>query len=363
MANSILPPEMRGVMFISGYRGVGKTFLAAQADIPSNVAFFDFEEKGSSLNAQLHFGLYRPLTQEVAELMGSDAGPGSLFPAITSAFSGLEKDRYTVAVLDNIKPLEDAARWAVEQNPQRYGLNVGNVRSGRFGGAWPGVHYIVSNLCDVLQSRGVQLIIATSHVRSRWGGGGPIPGKYNIRGVDRWQELSILTLILFQAEHSPIPSALVQKEQLGSIQYDESLQEFVIKRRLPLRLPQATFAQIKHYLRTPADLRNPSEGEVPSKEEIDPFDEKLSREQLAYIMAGMTADEQLEEVERQYRERVSEQEETSLKGALLRHPTTWQELLEMTGKNLGDLGGLGEARGMSEEEIGEKWEEWRKEET
>lgn len=362
---SILPPEMRGVMFISGYRGVGKSYLAAQADIPDNVLYVDLEEKGSGIHEQLHFGSYRPLTREVAESLGADAGPGHLYPALVTAFSEVERDRYTVAVIDNIKPMEDAAVWAVTQDPRRYGVSLANARSGRFGGAWPGVHYIVSNFMDILQSRGVRLIIATSHIRPRWGGAGPIPGKYNVKGVDRWQELSVLTLILIHGEHTPIPAALVQKEQLGLIQYDADAEDFIVQRRLPLRISSCTFSEIRRYLREPANLRDPQPGEVPTAEETSPFDAKLSKEQMAYIMAGVSVEKEMDEIEKRMKEAEkagrAPRGGTSTKQPTVQEtvPTTWQELLQRGGKGIVDLGGVVVARSMTAEEIKEKWEEWK----
>jgi len=367
MPKSILPPEMRGVMFISGYRGVGKSFLASQADIPANVIYVDLEEKGSGIHEQLHFGSYRPLTREVAQEKGEDAGPGDLYPALTDTFSSIEQDRFTVAVIDNIKPLEDAARHAVEADPKKFGVSLSNVRSGRFGGAWPGVHYIVSNLMDILQSRGIRLIIVTAHIRPRWGGAGPIPGKYNLRGVDRWQELSILTLILIHGEFAPIPAALVQKEQLGLIQYDSEAEDFIVKRRLPLRIPSCTFSEIRRYLREPADIRDPQPGEIPTADETSPFDAKLSTEQMAYIMAGVSVEKEMDEIEKRMKEAekagraprktVSRQEVGKQQVIEEAAPTTWQELLERTELTLADLGGIVVARSMTGEEIRERWEE------
>ena len=136
---SILSPEMRGVMFITGYRGIGKSFLAAQADAPDNIAFFDFENKGAGIHGQLNFGLYRALTQEAT------GGPPQLYDVAMDAFSNLEQDRYSVAILDNISPLELAlqagARRNVREYIQQYGLNLSNVMAGRFGGLKSVVNY------------------------------------------------------------------------------------------------------------------------------------------------------------------------------------------------------------------------------
>jgi hypothetical protein len=289
---SVLPPEMAGVMHITGYRGIGKSYLAAQADAPQNIAFFDFESKGKSIDSQLEFGLYRALTQESKE-------PSGLFDVATLAFNGLKQDRYTVAVLDNTYWLELAlqagARRDVRHYCEEYGLNYKNVVANRFGGLRSVVNMMISdNVCGVLHNKGVRLIINTSHIKQRWGSGGPIPGKYRIKGADRWQELSILSLILFGAEHAPIPSALVQKEQLGLLEWSAEKGEHVIKRRLPFRIPRCTFAEIRRYLKEPADLKHPASGEMPAEEESAPFEERLSREQIA-LMKLMLEKEQREE--------------------------------------------------------------------
>lgn len=84
-------------------------------------------------------------------------------------------------------------------------------------------------------------------------------------------------------EYRPIPAALVQKEQLGLIAFNPETRQHEIRRRLPLRLPKATFAEIRRYLHVPADLTRPASGEVPTAAEVDPFSDKFSREQLEYM--------------------------------------------------------------------------------
>lgn len=187
-----LPPEMRGVVYVTGRRGIGKTFLAAQADVPDNIAFFDFEEKGSGLDAMLHFGLYRSLTSVAAAKYGPTYKPSHLFEVIKDAFNELETGRYTVAVLDNIQPFEEALLAEVKRDPRAYGIDQANANSGAFGGAWPGVNNLVSGFVDLLHSKGVQLVIAIAHVKAVWAVGGQVPNKFKPKGVERWQELSIL---------------------------------------------------------------------------------------------------------------------------------------------------------------------------
>jgi len=294
--NSILPPEMRGVMKITGYRGIGKSFLAAQADVPQNIAYFDFEQKGEGIHRQMNFGLYRALTREAKR-----GDPVDLYNVTMDAFANLEQDRYTVAVLDNISPLELAmnaeGRRGAREYAQEFGLNLKNILANRFGGTKSIVNFMISTrISNVLHARGVRLIIAVSHIGSRWGVGGPIPNKYREKGADRWQELSILSLVLIPGEFAPVPAALVQKEQLGLIAWDEMKQEHVIRRRLPWRIPKCTFAEIRRYLREPADLENPAPGEIPLDDETNPFSEKLSREQINLMTLALQK-EQREQAE------------------------------------------------------------------
>lgn len=292
---SILPPEMSGVMFLSGYRGSGKSFLASQSDLPDNILFLDFESKGAGINAQLDFGSYRALTQEAGE------DPQALYRVTIQAINDIPDNRYTVAIFDNVSPFEIAMNAEAANDARmyskRYGLNEKNVKAGRFGGTKSIVNFMISDICSKLHSKGIRLIVPTSHISARWSTTGPIPNKYSMKGADRWQELSILTLILIPGDKPPVPSALVQKEQLGtiSIDYDDKQLEAImhgeaghtVKRRLPPKISECTFQKIRWYLHNPADFENLADHEVPTLEERDPFDKTLSKEQLGVIMAEL----------------------------------------------------------------------------
>jgi hypothetical protein len=276
---TILPPEMRGVMKVSGYRGVGKTSLLAQADIPDNVAFFDFENKGLGFHNQLNFGLYKAM---------SARDPDVLYQMTMDAFDELEQDRYTVAILDNGSPLELAlqagAARDIDECCRLYGLNKKNVLAGRMGGLRSVVNFLITDkICNKLHSKGINLIGVTHHIKPRWSSGGPIPNKMRIKGSDKWQELSILSVVLIPGEFSPIPTGLIQKEQLSTIKFDTEAMTFTQQRRLPYRMPKCTFAEIRRYLEEPANLDDPPVGEVIVNEEVDVFTDKFSKDQLTVM--------------------------------------------------------------------------------
>lgn len=298
---SILPAEMAGVMFITGYRGVGKSFLASQADLPDNILFLDFESKGKGIDAQLNFGRYRALTQE------TDGDPMRLHAETFSTLANVEPNRFTVAIFDNVSPMEIAFNAYAADNADNlaklYGLNAKNVKANRFGGTKPIVNSMISDMCAGLHAKGVRLIIATSHISQRWSAGGPIPNKYNSKGADRWQDLSILTLILIPGDNPPVPSALVQKEQLGIIEIPqnptpEQIEAMLrgeaghkISRRLPPKISHCDFQKLRWYLNNPADFNALKPDEIPTEEQIDPFRKGLNKEQFAYVANAVAVTE------------------------------------------------------------------------
>lgn len=302
---SILPMEMRGVMFIAGHRGVGKSFLSSQADFPQNMEMWDFENKGEGIHAQVNFKRYLPMTQNVQ---------GVTFYAMQQAIEGITPGT-TVVILDNISELEKALRVEAKANAKKYadkyGLNADNIASGRFGGASSVVNPMISELCAAIHAKGVQLIIATAHVSSRWATGGPIPNKYNIKGADRWQELSILSLVLYKGDppRVEVPNALIQKEQLGVLQIvdpasltDEQLAAYMrgevghaVSRRLPFKIANCDFQRLRWYLKNPADIHNPKPNEMPTLEESDPFDSRLNKEQFSLVAHMARAEAMAEE--------------------------------------------------------------------
>lgn len=286
MQRSILPAEMSGVVFITGYRGIGKSFLASTADAPSRIAYLDLEEKAQGIDSQLHFGMYRSLTSESA-----GRGALGLWEVIAKAIAEIPRGT-TVCVLDNIAPLELALRAEAGRDLARYvkefGLNYNNVMAGRYGGMSSVVNFLITEKVTApIHARGVKLIIVTAHVKPRWENGVQLVNKFNVKGADRWQELSILTLVLHPGDNPPVPAALVQKEQLGTLTYDPVRGEHTMQRRLPIRIPRCTFAEIRRYLREPADLEHPAPGERPTDAQSDPFKSELNSEQIAMMQSAM----------------------------------------------------------------------------
>lgn len=290
---SILLPEFKGVMFFSGYRGSGKTFLAAHAELPENIAFFDFDEgKGEGLHNQLDFGYYKPV-EENEPLKRADM----FFWEVAN----LEQGRYTTAIIDNVLPIEKAIQLSVFRDAKKwasiYGYKETDILADHYGKARGITNDLIGDaITKPLHSKGIKLIIITSHVKDKYN----VPGKMVIDGRDRWQVLSILTLILVDGDTPPIPSAIVQKEQLGkiSVNTEDDLEAIMrgevpshqIIKRLPPRLPKADWQSIRWYMFNPVDLVNLAEGEKIKIDEAEPFSERLSKEQIAYQLEAIKKD-------------------------------------------------------------------------
>ncbi len=290
---SILPKEFQGVCDITGQFGVGKSYFLAGADLPTNIAFFDYDDgKARGLHEQLGFGLYRNMTAEFAA-----EGPEALWDASVEAFKGLEKDRYTVAIIDNATKLMGACKVIVQRRSkyysEQYGVPEKFIKRDTRGNARGIVNQLISVVCGLLHNQGVHLVGVSHHLGAMYKDGVEVLNKYRIKGYRSWQQASILTIILIPGDFPPVPSGIIRKEQLGqmSINGDPSPEQLAqmiagdlghdTARRLPERLPKATMQAIRYYLTHPASISEPEEGEALKMAEVEPFLAKLSTEQIA----------------------------------------------------------------------------------
>jgi len=335
--NTILPPEFTGVMFISGYSGSGKSFLASQADLPDNIIYLDFEDKGKGIDTQLRFGSYKALVQD------ADGDPQTLHNLFINTIEGIPQDRYTVMVLDNSAPLEIAMRVEGGRDAdfyaKRYGLNAKNIKTGAFGGAKAVVNPMIDELCSRIYARGVNLIVVITHISAKWGVGGKIPNKYNPKGAARWGNLSICTLLLIPGDKPPVPDAIVWKEQLGTISISDNLSPeqlssmmrgesgHTVSRRLPARIPQCTMQKIRWYLTHPVDWDNPNDDEKMREEEMAPFDDKLSKEQLGYILMAAKIEEQKKREEEELLNMLEQNDQLEKANGLVKHLEDYDGIL------------------------------------
>jgi len=287
--NSILPPELHGALiYEAGFQGVGKSYLAGSMENPALIDYTDFESKARAIAKQLAergtpLGAYNAINEQAA-----GKGALAMFDMFRKHIDGIERDRFTTMVIDNVAELQKACVAHAEKNPKEYAANsslrADFIKSGHSGQQYSAAGIAFASLFSNIRDRGIKLIICINHIGPMWKGK-PVPGKFSVGGVRVLRELSSLTLVLIpprpNTEHWPPPAALVSKESLGIFAFasdptPEQLEQMrrgeipshVMAPKLPRRIWPCTSQAIKHYLAYPADYDDLNEHEVPTDAEV-----------------------------------------------------------------------------------------------
>lgn len=303
---SIIPPDVKHVIVAAGFYGSGKTCFVCGIDHPDNLLMLDFEGKGSGIANQLGILNYFPVVQEVATVKGDKYKPVDTFDRVMQILASIPNGRFTVLILDGLTILQQAALEQVKKAPVSYGVDPQKAVSGSMGGAWPGVSTVMTQIFNIARSKGIEVVGVTTEVKAKWGSQGPLLGKFEIKGVDVLHKMSVLTVLMVPGDpkNQGAPAGLVMKEQLAKVEWSKEQGRMVVTKRLPPRLPIATMAEVYGYLSKPANFSALRAEEIPSEEEMEPFKQVISKDQLgtmlefiklARIEAGLSADDVTEE--------------------------------------------------------------------
>lgn len=282
---SVIPSDVRHVIFATGFRGSGKTHFLLGIDRPENILFLDYESKGEGLARGYGIQNYFSVNDDCAETLGFGFRPIAIYERTKQIIEAVPEGRFTTIILDNASFLQDGALAEVQKQPHLYGIDPQRAMSGRFGGAWPGVKFILYSLFSILRQKGISVIGVSFQLSKAWGDAGPLLNKFKTTDVALWHEHSVLTVVMVPGmpEHLPFPSALVMKEQLSTAKWDDETGEMRVTRRLPLKLPKASMSEVYRYLREPANFKAPRPGEMPAPGEVEPYSPSFSREQLTIM--------------------------------------------------------------------------------
>lgn len=290
--DSILPADMDGLlMVITGLHGIGKTRLAAQAEAPQLVQFIDFDGKSGFLHQQLGFGDYVNLRAETVAKKGVMHSPIDRLAALqTYVTDKKHNNKYTVTIIDNASPVQDALEAEVRRSPNNYGIRADNAQSGKFGGPWKGVNHLMSNVLDQLVLNGVRLTFVILHMKNKWTSQGPLDGTYAPQGSGIFDERTGLTLTLVEGPSyatERIPAGLVSRENIAKARWDPETKRVVYSHRLVMgqKIPRCTWEQILWFWENGVDAANLKDDQKWSNEEIDAYGNKLTSEQVRFLRA------------------------------------------------------------------------------
>lgn len=284
---SSIHKDLRHLFVVAGFYGTGKTTFALGAEEPENILMLDYESKGEMIAGQLGVENYFPISQEVSEAQGTaNYAAINIYRRTRQILEAVPKDRFTLLVLDGLTILQDGCVEQIEDNPTAYGCKAKNVETGSFGGAFPGVNVVLNQLFTKAREKGIKLIGVTTELKSKWGKEGPIFNKFEKKGTSIIDKMSVLSVILGQPgypKYGGAPYGLVLKEQLALYTRENGRQKVI--KRIPPKLPCATFDAIYAYLDGKLDYGKLREEEIPTKEEIGPFTPVVDKSQLDAMMA------------------------------------------------------------------------------
>lgn len=290
---SVIHPDMKGLVVVTSFFGHGKSTFAFGADCPANVMILDYESKGESIAKQLGIENYFRPAADCGRAFDSVEYDAELVYTRTKMYlDQMPKDRFTVLVVDGLSTLQKGISAAVEEDPTSYGVKQYNIDKNAYGGPYPGVSLVVDRIANIAQGKGVQVIVLTTELGDKWDKTGPLLNKFDKKGVKKIDQLSVLTVLLQQPgypQYDGAPSAIVMKEQLALHRWSKEEKRAITIKRIPPKLPCCTWPAIYTYLDGVLDMRKLKPEEVPTKAELQPFTPVIEGDQIQAMLKLMEA--------------------------------------------------------------------------
>ncbi len=302
------------IIVLVGARGVGKSSLAATFLPPSRIGevyYHDSEHSANNLRSQLRergldFGHYVDLADRFKDIDGDDLlkristgklpwvdkeAQSNLIGYYQYVLNDLDRNmtpgRYKVYVLDTLETFEAGMVAWVEANKKSAGVTI--TAYGKL--YTDGVFVLYQNFLSALFARGIEVVILTGHLRSVWEGTRQVVGKVEPSGKKILARLATLYMWLVNDRDNAdgSPAALVLKERLGAlgVNADDS---WSLSRRLPERLPRATWADVNNYLANGCNLADPPTNERMNETERSMISELVSDAQMQLMILDAQKD-------------------------------------------------------------------------
>lgn len=337
---------MNGITQVTGAHDTGKTTFALECGAdPNFICFFDHDIKGRATVEQIgkdNFGRYVDLN-ELAE----GKREIEFFDVCMSEIDKIKKGQFQAIIWDTWGRFGKCFHPYVVANPTKF--RVKWSPSGRIKGAemWQEAQQYEARVLNRL-GKLADTVIIVSHLKDFYANNAKVPGKQVPNSSRTLARVPNFRIWLKQNPDSPVPIGLVLKRvDVKKFVKGKGLRTTsVLPRKIvPRPTDESLWDTIAWYYENPVGLREPKPHEIPDEFELSILDGTLTPEMRhtfnLMLKAGVVEDGD---------EWVGDNDDI---------PTTWNELLEMSGKTLDDLGGLPQAVLMTQEQIEEKWNEWK----
>lgn len=324
---SLLHKSLRGVVIVyTGQPGAGKT-LATLFD-PNNTVFIDADHrKGKEMADRKPKMIYKPINSDDRKDL---VKTGELF---LEAIDSIDYNKTTVVVIDNIQEVQDGVHAYVLDNPvesaKMYNLVAKNIASRGYGHDTIAHERIVKGAVDELLANDITVVI-TAHMKPKY----LVPGQLEPKGRAWIYEAASLYCIMIRTGEAP--DALVFKnayvyhidvdpEDLTEGELEKyrrgELELSKIYQRVPRRIPGYTPAKLYRYLsRTPEEMTPYGPDEILTEDEMRPYLEILTKQQVANVDKIM--EQEMAEAERykQFEDNLKEVQRVELNRFIKNNP-------------------------------------------
>lgn len=201
-----------GLIIVGGDYGVGKTISGLEL-LPRPPHYpaaptLTFDTEKSALS---HASNYRV---DIVDL--ADIDPLRMYITAKDRIAKISEGEYAVIMFDTPTPLEEGARQWLKANATFFGQDrrTYDKMAGIF---HADVKRLIAEQLIVPAMHKAQVVVATAHLRAQWQGNSPLPGKYEMKGLEVWEMYASLKAWLIPGEKGRgigAPSAVNLKSRL-----------------------------------------------------------------------------------------------------------------------------------------------------
>lgn len=247
------------IIGITGEKFSGKTLFLASID-PSRTCMIDLEDSSESYN--IEFAARISLYDEMLKKHNRAATAIECYLWFMDFIEKIQPGQYSVLAVDPYSDIQAGMVDWVKSNPAKFG-HTANQYEKASGLLWSDVKQHCKMMLGIV-SRKVETFAFATHMGSVWKGGSPTDQR-KAKGLDTLFELASLYLEL---ERKPNEKGKVEKKPSGKVLksrlaiskvIDGELEHFPI---LPPRMPVATPAAIREYIKNPPDYKNLKKAEL-----------------------------------------------------------------------------------------------------
>lgn len=275
-------PQPIPVIVLTGEKWSGKTIFGLSIAGPDTLIY---DTEISSLSYIQDVGATRiDVMKEMSRVFPHGHKPIQRYEWWLNHVRSLTPGRFRVIMCDTVNEIEGGLADWVRTHPQEFGSTAAQYQK-MSGIMWGHVkdHWL-SIITSELASK-CESFVMTTHMGDVWSGDKPT-GKRKPKGKDTLFQVSSLYLQVERkkdvAGNLPqFPSALVLKDRVSRMHFDQATGEMAVVPLLPPRIPVATPAAIRRYMTVGVDFTNLKPEERAPEEVITDDDRQATRLAIA----------------------------------------------------------------------------------